>query len=403
MRAEIAAADRRFAVRRAAAAWRKAGEIDAPAESAIAALYADDRVRTSPIFRALFFVFTWFGFSTAYGLGLAFLAAAGMDWESGGLFASLNILAGAVMLAVVEFLTAARRLRRFGIEEAGAWIGASYLAGGLLWLLAKQVALEFDLLLVVGAWLVATLATLVVWRWATPGMGFVAAVALFVGLSQMPANHLLCLLVAGLSAVPLATLSRAARISPEHRQHLGEAFVVAVVMFYFGVHVGVVESRLFALMRLGGGGLLANATSEAPAALVALSQLAMIAVPVLLLVAGVRWRFRPALGLGLVAALATISTFVARAHLQPVWLVLLVGGGLAIAGALLVRRLFVRCPGTEWRGLTPLALTEERESLQTLEIAATLATLTPAARQVEAGGFAGGGGDFGGGGASAKF
>jgi uncharacterized membrane protein YgcG len=50
-----------------------------------------------------------------------------------------------------------------------------------------------------------------------------------------------------------------------------------------------------------------------------------------------------------------------------------------------------------------LPLAEDRESLQTLEVAATLAAFTPAARQVEAVGFEGGGGEFGGGGASAKF
>ena len=85
MRVEIAAADRQFAVRRAAGAWRTAGTIDAAAEAAIAALYPDDRVRTSKIFRVLFFVFTWFGFSTASGFGLVFLSAAGMEWESTGI------------------------------------------------------------------------------------------------------------------------------------------------------------------------------------------------------------------------------------------------------------------------------------------------------------------------------
>ena len=83
MRVAISAADRNFAVRRAANAWRKAGEIDASTEVAIAELYPDDRVRTSKIFRVLFFVFTWFGFSTAYGFGLAFLAAAAWVYTHG--------------------------------------------------------------------------------------------------------------------------------------------------------------------------------------------------------------------------------------------------------------------------------------------------------------------------------
>ena len=101
MRAEIAAADRNFAVRRAASSWRKAGEIDAGAEAAIAALYPDDRVRTSKIFRVLFFIFTWFGFSTAYGFGLAFLAGVGLRWEDVGAFAFVNMVAGAATLVEV--------------------------------------------------------------------------------------------------------------------------------------------------------------------------------------------------------------------------------------------------------------------------------------------------------------
>ena len=106
MRREIAAADRQFVVRRAASAWRKAGEVDAAAEAAIAALYADDRVRTSRIFRILFFVFAWFGFSSAYGFGLVFLSAAGLDWNDTAAFAGVNMLAGVAVLAATEVLTA---------------------------------------------------------------------------------------------------------------------------------------------------------------------------------------------------------------------------------------------------------------------------------------------------------
>ena len=250
MRPEIAAADRSFVVRRAAAAWRKAGEIDAAAEAAIAARYADDRVRTSKIFRVLFFVFTWFGFSTAYGFGLAFVSAVGIDWDDTAAFSALNMFAGAAMLAAVEVLTGTMKLRRFGIEEACVWIGWGYLLGGGLWWLLEGFDAGFRLLLVVGAWAAAGLATLIVWRWATPGMGAVAALAIFVALSQAPANHLVWLLAAGLLAWPLGALSVAPHVSPEHRKRFAEAFVIVVAMFYFAVHVAVVEARLFTLARL---------------------------------------------------------------------------------------------------------------------------------------------------------
>ncbi len=247
MRREIAAADRQFVVRRAASAWRKAGKIDAAAEAAIAALYADDRVRTSRIFRILFFVFAWFGFSTAYGFGLVFLSAAGLDWNDTAVFAAVNMLTGVAVLAATELLTGKMKLRRFGIEEACVWIGSSYLLGGGLWWLLEGFDAGFSLLLVAGSWVTAALATLIVWRWATPGMGAVAALAIFAALSQAPANHLLWLLVAGLLAWPLGTLSIAAHVSPEQRKRFGEAFVVFVAMFYFAVHVAVIEARLFTL------------------------------------------------------------------------------------------------------------------------------------------------------------
>lgn len=405
MRTEIAAADRQFAVRRAASAWRKAGEIDATRETTIAALYPDDRVRTSKIFRVLFFVFTWFGYSTASGFGLAFLAAAGLEWESAG-FAFAQVVAGAAMLGVTEWLTGGMRLRRFGIEEACAWIGLGHLVGGGVWWLDRVFDPGFAFLWIAAAWATAGLATLIVWRWATPGMGAVAALALFFALSQAPWNHLLWLLVAGIAAWPLGTLAIASHVPPEHRKRFGEAFVVFVVMFYAAVHVAVVEARLFAFARRIGSGALWSAGGEPPAAgdwAVSLSLAAMVAVPATLLVLGVRRRFRPALVLGLLATLVTCISFADRVDLRPVWLVLLVGGALLLGLTMAARRFFAGRPGAEWRGLTALALAEDQESLKTLEVAATLAAFSPAARQVEPGGFEGGGGDFGGGGASAKF
>lgn len=406
MRAEIAAADRKFEVRRAATAWRKAGEIDATVEAAIAALYPDDRMRTSRIFRVLFFVFAWFGFSTAYGFGLAFLAAAGMGWENAGALAFVHMVAGAAMLGAVEWLTGGMRLRRFGIEEACAWIGLGYLVGGGLWWMEGVLDAGFAPLLLAGAWATAGLASLIVWRWATPGMGAVAALALFVGLSQAPWNHALWLLVAGLVAWPLGTLAVAPHVSPEHRKRFGEAFVVAVAMFYAGVHVAILEARLFAFARLldsgpfwGGGGRPAAASDWAVGA----SLVAMVAVPAALLAAGIVRRYRTAIVLGLLLAGVTGVTFAQRWATGPLWLRLILEGAGLMALALYLRRALSRRAGAEWRGLTSLPLAEDRESLQTLEVAATLAAFSPAARQPEAAGFEGGGGDFGGGGASAKF
>ncbi len=406
MRAEIAAADRAFAVRRAASAWRRAGAIDAAAEAAIAAHYPDDRVRTSKIFRVLFFIFTWFGFSTAYGFGLAFLAGLGLRWDDVGAFAAVNMAAGAAMLGVVEWLTGILRLRRFGVEEACTWIGFAHLLGGGLWWLVEGLLFGPSFVLVAGAWAAAGLATLAAWRWAIPGMGAVASVALFAGLSQAPWNHLLWLLVAGLGAWPLARLALADHVSPEHRRRFGEAFVVFAALFYFAIHVTVVESNLFLFARTFEGRWFASSGATPPplrSATVAASLLAMIAVPAALLLVGLARRYRTSIVLGLLLSAATGVTFAHRWGTWPLWLRLVLEGAALVAFTLCLRRALGRRAGAEWRGLTSLALAEDRESLQTLETVASLAAFAPAARQAESGGFAGGGGEFGGGGASAKF
>ncbi|MBP9146575.1 MAG: hypothetical protein KBI44_19005 [Thermoanaerobaculia bacterium] len=421
MRPEIAAADRNFLVRRAASAWRKAGEIDAATETAIAALYADDRVRTSTIFRVLFFIFTWFGFSAAYGFGLAFLSAFGVNWDDSVIFAGVNMLTGAAMLAAVEVLTGTMKLRRFGIEEACAWIGLSYFVGGAMWGLSQGLAPGFALLCIASAWATAFVATGIAWRWATPGMGAVAASSIFVGLSQGPWNHLLWLLVGGFVIWPLGVLATASHISPEHRKRFGEAFIVFGVAFYLAVHDMVIEDRFFTFIRfLESGAYWSGGGTPEPASRLAVvaSLAAMAVVPLVLLLLGARNRFRPAIVLGLLLALATAVSFAVRWEPRPLWLVLLLVGASLAALAMAARKLSSRRPGAEWRGLTALSLAEDRESLQTLELVAILAAFTPAARVVPAPGaegnalaggspegesFAGGGGDFGGGGASAKF
>ncbi|MEO7794820.1 MAG: hypothetical protein ABIV06_08610 [Thermoanaerobaculia bacterium] len=405
MRPEIAAADRNFAVRRAATLWRKAGEIDPATEAAIAALYPDDRVRTSKIFRVLFFIFTWFGFVTAYGFGLAVLASAGLDLDDAGPFSMVFLISGAAVLAVAEWLTAGRRLRRFGIEEACAWIGLGLVLGGGLWWLLEGLDPGPGSVLVAGAWATAGLASLIVWRWATPGMGAVAALALFVGLSQLLWSHLLCLLVAGLIAWPLAALTVAGHLSPEHRKRFGEAFVVAVLIFYAAVYITIVELRLISFLRLENNNSFWGEGSRAPVAdwAVLASLLAMVAVPVALLGAGLLRRYRTAIVLGLLLCCVTGVTFAHRFGSGPLWLRLILEGGALVALALWLRRALARREGAEWHGLTALAVSGDRSSLPSLEVLATLALLTPAARQSEAADFEGGGGDFGGGGASAKF
>ncbi|MEO8275907.1 MAG: hypothetical protein ABI639_06775 [Thermoanaerobaculia bacterium] len=406
MREEIAQADRKFHVRRALAAWRKAGLIDPGAEAAAAAGYADDRVRTSRVFRVLFCVFTWIGIWTAYGVGLAFLSIGGMSFESGISFAIIHIVLGGAVLTVAELLISTRRFRRFGIEEACAWIGSSFLVGGGIRCLSQIFVPGAPFLLVAGAWMCAALSALIIWRWATPGMGVVATSALFVGLSQLPANQLLIFVASAVLAWPLAELSVAAHISPEVRRRFGEAFVVAVLALYSAVHVEGLDRRLFRDIQLGSASGLFGLSSSLPekSAWVPLAFVLTIVLPLGLLLVGVRRRLRAAIDLGLLLSAASFATIVARLHLEPYWLVLVVSGLALMTFALIGRRWLASRAGNEWRGLTALALVDDRDSLGTLEVVATLATFSPAARDLPARGFErGSGGDFGGGGASANF
>ena len=400
MRLEIVAADRRFEVRRAATAWRQAGEIEPETEKRIAALYPDDRVRTTRVFRALFFVFTWFGFTTAYGLGAAFVMSATSGWERMEGFALFHLVAGAILLAVAEALHSTRRFRRFGVEEACAWIGVSYFTGGGLWLFNSLAEPGNRVLLGLGGWLVAGLAALAAWRWGTPWTGYVATAALFLALSQTPLNQLAWLVVALVSAWPLAYLSMAGHVSPEGRRRFREAFVVVTLAGYFALHVEVIERRLFAH-------LLATppvaVLPPLPQWLLCASLVAMAVMPMIWLGVGLARRHRPAIDLGMFLLLISAVGLVDRLDLEPVWLALLVGGAALILAALALRAALGALPGAEWNGLTASALAEDRASAGNFETVAILAAFAPTARPLEEKRFTGEGGEFGGGGASAKF
>lgn len=402
MRPEIVAADRQFEVRRAATLWRRAGEIDSATEQAIARLYPDDRVRTTRVFRVLFFFFTWFGWSSAYGMGSALFLAALGDLQRSVTFAAFHLVSGLVMLVVAELLHTRLRLRRFGVEEAAVWIGIGYVVGGGLWLFHRLADPSTSWMIGLGAWAVAATGTLAAWRWGTPATGFLAATGLFVALTQLPASHLAWLTIALLAAWPLAHLSMAAHISPQGRRRFREAFLVVSVAAYLACHVQVVEFRLFWRLRAASWSG-AGEPPPAPDGLVLASLLAMAILPLVWIGFGVARRYRPAIDLGAILLLATIATFAFRAQPRPEWLFLLAGGIVLVAAALLLRRFFVGQPGAEWRGLTALALAEDRGSAGALETLAVLAAFAPAARPLDKPGFEMAGGEFGGGGASAKF
>jgi hypothetical protein len=400
VRPEIVAADRSFEVRRGATLWRKAGQIDEAQERSIAALHPDDRVRTTRLFRGLFFFFTWFGFSSAYGLGSAIVL--GILGEPAGFsgFALLSLGTGIAVLGAAEWLHTGRRMRRFGVEEALVWIGLSNVIGGGLWLFVELLDLSTSWRLALGAWGCAGLATVAAWRWGTPATGYLAAGGLFVAVTQAPAAELVWLALAFALAWPLGHLTIAPQISPQGRKRFREAFVLVSIAAYFAIHVEIVELRLLA--RLGPAGF-SREGLQASDWMVGASLAAMAIVPLVWLGVGLARRFRPAIDLGALMLLVSLATFAFRARPQPEWLFLALAGVGFIALALVLKRFLSARAGAEWRGLTSLPLAEDRASAGAVETLATLAAFAPGARDLEAKAFAGEGGEFGGGGASAKF
>jgi hypothetical protein len=135
-----------------------------------------------------------------------------------------------------------------------------------------------------------------------------------------------------------------------------------------------------------------------------LARLGIVGLPLGLLLAGVRSRRRLLLDLGLILALLSAVWFSQDAGWGPPWLLLVAGGAAAIALALALRRTLDGGQGHERQGLTAEALAGEPTAPRTLEVAATLMALAPAARPLEpAPELRGEGGEFGGGGSSSSF
>ena len=126
-------------------------------------------------------------------------------------------------------------------------------------------------------------------------------------------------------------------------------------------------------------------------------------MPVLTVGWGIAARRRLLIDLGLVGLLASLVTLRFYVHLAPLWVVLLLGGSLALGLALVLRRFLDSGPQHERHGFTAEPLFADPEGRSALEVAASVVSLTPAARPMGKPGFEGGGGTFGGGGASGKF
>jgi len=392
MRPAVAAAQRRHAVRRAAADWQEAGATDAPARAAIEALHPDDRVRNGVALRLLLAAFALFAVNSALGFAFAVFTPNRFGW-------ALLLAAGAVLVAATEWQTGQLRLAGFGTEEASALQAVGFLTAGVTWSMVELAEpankISFVVALAVGTAACAAAA----WRWGGVHFAVAAAAGGFLLLARLPLGRLLWI-AAPLAVVPvLLRASRSLRLAPAHRRAALAVLLVAAAALYLAVHpASTEESFVEALGDFPQGG----EPRDQPLPQEIAWLLAVLA-PVAFLFAGWSRRDRSFLALGFLAAAVTAASACDALDLGPLWALLAGAGALLLGAALALRRFLDSGPDRERGGFTAQPLWGGAASERVLELAAALAALSPEPRTEPPRGPRGGGGDFGGGGAGSGF
>ena len=394
MRADVAGADRRQQVREAARGWRGAGAIDQAVCTAIETAYPDDRARLGPVFRILVFGFTIVIVNALFGLFTLGVSAAGKQ-------AAQVLLAffGLALVAATEVQVGPLRRTQGGTEAATAWLGVCYLLGALVWLMADSAKLGGDAWVDPALVLVVILFGAAAYRWGYALFAVIAASGLFLLLARGPLGRALWLVVPVVVAPLLLRAGDWARLPPAHRRCCQAVAVVSLGFLYLAVHLGSWDQGF--VERVG-----AHWNGHPPWAAQSLRPFFAVAtalVPVLTLAWGRGTRRRLLINAGLIGLLASMVTLRFYVHVAPLWVVLLLGGGVAIGLALALRQHLDSGPGRQRHGFTAEPLFADPEGRSALELAASVASLSPAARPVETSSFEGGGGRFGGGGASGTY
>jgi hypothetical protein len=389
MRPDLAEAERRADVRGAARRWRGAGAIDDATRDAIVAAHPDDRRRLGPAFRALVFLFTFVAIHALFGIVMLVSRPRG---ETAGVIAFAY---GLALCALAEALISLVRCREMGAESAAALAGLCYVLIGFGVLIDGATAPTWAVWL--GAACLAC--TFAAWRWGYPLAAAVAAVFAFALLARAPGGRLLWLLAGPLAAAVGLWAGDRSRVAPAHRRGAQAVAVIGLLALYTALHLGSWDDGLVEIV---GGRALGPAVREGP-----LRRLAIVAtavIPVLMLAAGVLLRRTILIRVGVLLGLASVATLRFYVHVMPLWLALILGGSVAIAAALAVRRYLHTGHGRERRGFTADPLFDPDTGRTVVELAA-VAALSPAAapRPAESPGLEAGGGRYGGGGASGTY
>jgi len=377
---DAAGADRAHAVRSAARGWRKAGAIDEPALRAIEAAYPDDRARLGFALRALVGIATFFG-----GLALTWMVGAIIEPSTPRRWAIVAGLVAVLFAGATELQLGRLRRRQAGAEFATALLAAIF-AG-----LAVAAADRFrSFTLGLAALAVAHL--LAAWRW-----GYATLAAIGAGFALLAVTHHGSWRIVWLAAgVPGAWMvlrpARSPKWPPSRRRCFEAAGAVLAIGAYLAANLYALDHRWLDFVPRE---TLAPSPTWRAAAIVGTTL-----IPALVLALGVRFRDRTLLVLGAVFAATSFATLRFYVSLAPVWVVLTLSGGACCALAIALRRWLDGGPAKERHGFTAEPLYEHRRLGDAMAAAATIAAMSPAAREAQARSFEGGGGLSGGGGAT---
>jgi hypothetical protein len=318
------------------------------------------------------------------------------DAAGEGAGASLLVFLGLVLVALTELQIGPLRRAQAGAEAATAFMAVCCLIGGVFWTvnqashLGSRAALNLFLLLTVALFAPAA------YRWGHLLVAAFAGAGFFLLIARTPYGRVSWVVVSLLAAPLLVRAGDSARLPPAHRRCCQALAVVALACLYLAVHLGSWDAGLVEELRDGRSGGAPGLTRTALIVATAL-------VPALVVAWGVARRSRLLIGAGLAGVVASIVTLRAYVHVAPLWLALVAGGTAALVLALAIRRYLDSAPGRERFGFTADPLFTDPERRSALEIAAGLATFSPAAQPVERPGLEAGGGRFGGGGASGTY
>ena len=389
MRQAAILADRRQAVRDEAGDWLKSGWIDECAFGKVAQLYPDDRVRTGPAFRILFFLLTLAAIA-------AFLGVLYSQTDRPGTIAALALVVGGICFAATEYLVNESRRRQGGIEAAVSVAAIANLMIGVTVLLLEfwkppSYATSIVLLFFVGLLLSAA-----AWIWGYWPYAALASASIFAATMDMSEGRLLYLIAVVIACCWMIPLGNSVKLPPSLRKSVIAFLAVALAALYSAINVFLLDSHFYKQFygQFHSAGHFPRWLSIGLTAL----------LPCSVFLIGLVRRQRLLMVLGFGFGLLSLATLRAYVHVAPAWVVLVASGIslMVIAGGL--RRYLDSGSNSERAGFTARTLTGQPDQLRAAEIITTLGTMTPqATAPVEQSGFHGGGGEFGGGGASGKF